>query len=184
MRDRLDRYYTPDAVARACVAALPDRLLGIDGERPPWVIEPSCGGGAFVRALQARQCITYGLDIDPDARGLGEADANGVCDYLEWYGPSFGAHVAVGNPPYRFAREHIEHTFSLGMAGAFLLRLAFLEGQRRRAFWAEYPPSKVWVLPKRPSFTGGGTDATASGFFVWDPADWGAKRFDWLPGEW
>ena len=45
-RDKLDRYYTPDNVARACTA----RLTIPDGAT---VLEPSVGGGAFVRAVLA-----------------------------------------------------------------------------------------------------------------------------------
>ena len=47
-RDNLDRYYTPDALADRLVGRIADRLG--DG----MILEPSCGGGAFLRALLAR----------------------------------------------------------------------------------------------------------------------------------
>jgi hypothetical protein len=53
---------------------------------------------------------------------------------------------------------------------AFLLRLNFLGSQRRAAFHRSFP-SDVYVLPRRPSFTGGGTDATEYCWMVW-----GAER--------
>ena len=47
-RDNLDRYYTPDGLAKACVA-----VLKIDTRT--MVYDPHCGGGAFARA-----CIEIG----------------------------------------------------------------------------------------------------------------------------
>ena len=63
-RRKLDAYYTPDAVATACVATLPP-LLGLS------VLEPSVGGGAFARAASvAGASRLHVLDIDPAAAGL------------------------------------------------------------------------------------------------------------------
>lgn len=39
----------------------------------------------------------------------------------------------------------------------------------RRADFHRRHPSDVFVLPRRPSFTGGGTDATEYAWFVWGP---------------
>ena len=35
-------------------------------------------------------------------------------------------------------------------------------------FWKAYPVNKLYVLSKRPSFTGKGTDSAAYAWFVWD----------------
>jgi hypothetical protein len=45
-----------------------------------------------------------------------------------------------------------------------LLRLNYLEGVERAEFWRRCAPD-VYVLPNRPSFHGGGTDATAYAWF-------------------
>lgn len=50
----------------------------------------------------------------------------------------------------------------------FLLRTAFLESKSRYDFWQENPLSGLYVMSKRPSFTGNGTDATSYSWFVWD----------------
>lgn len=51
----------------------------------------------------------------------------------------------------------------------FLLRLAFLEGQKRsQTFWPKHCPSQVLTLGRRPSFTGNGkTDSTAYSLYYW-----------------
>jgi hypothetical protein len=49
---------------------------------------------------------------------------------------------------------------------AFLLRLNWLGGQARAA-WHRANPCDVYVLPRRPSFTGKGTDATEYAWMVW-----------------
>ena len=44
----------------------------------------------------------------------------------------------------------------------------FLGSQKRAAFMRAFPPD-VYGLPRRPSFTGGGTDATEYAWLVWTP---------------
>jgi len=64
----------------------------------------------------------------------------------------------------------------------FLLRLAMLESQRRaRGLWQEHRPKKVYVLGRRPSFTGNGkTDATAYALYLWQKGWQGETTLDWL----
>lgn len=51
----------------------------------------------------------------------------------------------------------------------YLLRLAFLESQKRgEGLWVDMPPLSVHVLIERPSFTGNGkTDETAYAIYLW-----------------
>jgi hypothetical protein len=60
---------------------------------------------------------------------------------------------------------------SLAEAGTvvYLLRLNMLESLSRRDF-RRNPPSHLFVLARRPSFVGKGTDSTGYGWFVWDRA--------------
>lgn len=80
--------------------------------------------------------------------------------------------LVVGNPPYKYAEEFVRAGLeALESDGTmiYLLRLAFLEGQARaRGLWKTHRPDKVYVLGRRPSFTGNGrTDATAYALYVW-----------------
>jgi hypothetical protein len=87
----------------------------------------------------------------------------------------------MGNPPYSHAEAFIRKHMTLLDAGGHcvqLLRLAFLEGQRRRrGLWKEFPAKTIYVLGKRPSFTGDGrTDATAYAIFLWERGWQGAPE--------
>lgn len=167
-RDHLDRYYTPDGVARACVATVPD--LGARVHRLE-ILEPSCGGGAFLRAIRQRwpDSLVVGLDVDPEAPGFVEVAECGQpqhCDFLDF---PHSVDLVLGNPPFKHAEQHVRHALKLARVGVgFLLRLAFLESEARIPFWREFPASKVAILSRRPSFTGGGTDSAAYAFFWWD----------------
>ena len=73
----------------------------------------------------------------------------------------------VTNPPYSRMEEAL-HTFvPLVGLSCWLLRLNVLGGQKRSVWMRENMPAHVLVLPKRPSFTNGGTDATEYAWFVW-----------------
>lgn len=160
-RKKLDAYYTPDALAQALIAVLPM----YSGERA-W--EPHAGGGAFVRALLARGVGVTASDIDPDAPALREP-------YLAYYfaedflqtNPTTHDWV-VGNPPFTDFERHVDHALKAAPCVAFLLRLAAMESEIRVPCWQRWPLRKVWVLAQRPSFTGGGTDYAAYGWFWFD----------------
>ncbi|NBV61810.1 MAG: class I SAM-dependent methyltransferase [Rhodobacteraceae bacterium] len=165
MRRPLDRYYTPDDLARACVGTLPC----LDGLT---VLEPSAGGGAFIRALRAHssRARLVALDIDSEALARAEIDVETV-DFLRWREGGFKrCDWVVGNPPFAEAQEHVEAALRVARVGvAMLLRLAFLESAERLDFWTGPGAGldEVRVLAHRPSFTGGGTDSAAYGWFVW-----------------
>jgi len=161
-RRKLDAYYTPDGVASACLGAMLHRVGASDT-----MLEPSVGGGAFVRALRFQRPFApiHGCDLNPGAEGLAACDTSSVGDFLD---TSARYDWIIGNPPYAQAEAHVRHAIRLANKGVgFLLRLAFLEGRGRRSFWSELPASELHVLSRRPSFTDGGTDATAYAFFVW-----------------
>lgn len=160
-RDALDRYYTPPALAAACVDLLP---LDAGAE----VVEPSIGGGSFARALVASGCTVWGVDRDEGAEGFGliDPDRRVLGDFLATRIP---CDWAVGNPPYKDAEAHVRHALSVARVGvAFLLRLAFLESAGRFPFWRAYPAARVSVFSRRPSFVASGaTDSCAYAWIEW-----------------
>lgn len=182
-RIALDAYYTPEALARACVSTVPFSGEGL-------VLEPSVGGGAFARAVRARwpRAFLTGLDVNPEAPGKSEVHYFEATDALAWR-PMPPPDLIVGNPPYRDAEAHV--CWALGQVATggtvgMLLRLAFMESGRRKAFWSVWGRylDAVYVLDARPSFTAdGGRDACAYGWFVWRKAEGSASRvipaWDW-----
>jgi len=161
-----DAYYTPDDLARACTGVLGAELIVRN-----YILEPHCGGGAFVRAAQDRWGKgVLAMDIDPACAGRNDADVFRSGDFLTLQlGEPSRPGLVIGNPPFRGAEAHVRHALACSTQHvAFLLRLAFAESFSRAPFWAEHPARKVWVMAKRPSFTGGATDSCAYGWFWWD----------------
>lgn len=185
-RRELDAYYTPEALAGQLVDTVAGYL-----RNPNLIVEPSVGGGAFVKACRARwpTASIVGVDLDPEAEGKAFVDRFYHADFATWEpeGESL-ADLVIGNPPYSHAYEHVRKAHRIIRMGqwrgtvAFLLRLGFLAGQKRHPWWRELKKDgwapDVHVLSKRPSFTGGGTDSTEYGLFVFGP--WADGRINWL----
>lgn len=164
-RDALDRYYTPDDLASAIVRHIVAPHL-TPGDV---VIEPSAGGGSFVRALQAAEARVLAIDIDPDAPALHDGDADWTMrgDWSEVAHRPSGAVAVVGNPPYRGWEAHAEAAIQCAPVVAMLLRSAATSGGERAEWWAAHPHAEKWELSERPSFTGGGTDSSDYCVIVW-----------------
>jgi hypothetical protein len=76
--------------------------------------------------------------------------------------------VIITNPPFSLAKEFIDHSLKNAKCVIMLLRLNFLASIKRYEWWSGIPPTALYVLSKRPSFTGSGTDATDYAWFIWD----------------
>ena len=146
-----DAYYTPDDLATALVSTIP--VAGA----VCW--EPHAGGGAFVRALTAHGASRV-IATDIAGGQWGEP-----LDFLMSM-PEPEAEWIVGNPPFTGFAAHVEHALAQAPNVAFLLRLAVMESAQRVECWRTWPLLRVYVLAERPSFTGGGTDSCAYGWFI------------------
>jgi hypothetical protein len=125
------------------------------------------------------QLITIGFEIDEERFKIVESKkyhSSMHCDALTESSTLWAADVIIMNPPYKLAMEFVEHAIESAGVTVCLLRLAFLASQKRAAFWREHP-ADVYVLPKRPSFTGGGTDSTDYAWFVWSPLQEAGNRW-------
>ncbi|MDP9037111.1 MAG: hypothetical protein M3O50_20120 [Myxococcota bacterium] len=112
---------------------------------------------------------TLGIELDAAraslARGKGHEVTAGDALSLAW--PA--ADIIVANPPYRHAMAFVVRALSEARGEvAFLLRLNWLGSLKRAAFHREHP-SDIYVIPRRPSFTGGKVDATEYAWYVWGP---------------
>jgi len=166
-RKHLDQYYTPQHVA--------DTLVNWYAANYPWphsVLEPSSGMGAFCRAVRRAMpgVDMVGVDLDPKTEAVEVCDMHLKQDFLTLKADE-GFDLIIGNPPFSEAEAHIRHAAALVKDGgrvALLLRLAFMESNKRASFWSEHRARDVLVLRNRPSFTGSGTDSAAYGFFVFE----------------
>lgn len=90
-------------------------------------------------------------------------------DFFDW---DEKVDLILTNPPYSLAQEFIKHALPRADLVIMLLRLNFLGAQKRYKFWCDNEPDALYVLSKRPSFTGKGTDATDYAWFVWQQDDY------------
>jgi predicted RNA methylase len=196
-RQKLDLYPTPVEAVRRYLDIIPFEEIKCNPFNKNDVLDPGAGNGVWGWELSKRlgimSCTSYGLeyrDIRPDYQF--DEWITGV-DYLVWE-PDQKFDIIVGNPPYgvdasgkkdkKTAEKWIRKSYDLLKDGGFicfLLRLGFLEGQHRYSFWKEYPPRRVWVSSRRPSFTGNRkTDATSYSVYLWQKGYQGKTELDWM----
>lgn len=137
LADRKDDLYETPAVA---VEAL------LRAEQLPEIIwECACGPGAIVDVLRANGRKVYATDLVnyecPDSE-------HGV-DFLMTHDPWFCVGAIVTNPPYKLAREFVTHALTLCPRVIMLLRLAFLESEKRSAILDSGMLARVHVFRKR-----------------------------------
>lgn len=81
--------------------------------------------------------------------------------------------LIVTNPPFSISMPFIIKSLTEAKTVCYLQRLNWLGSQKRRDFWNNNIPDKLFVLENRPHFLKelglkGGTDATEYGWFIWD----------------
>lgn len=185
-----DRYTTPTWLIDAILPHLARRLAGLrrTTRQRQYMLDPAAGATGGPATLREVGQVGEGSPLGVMAR---QARAGGLLrplDFIreldiandpeqDFFAQSFDdltreigrPDLILTNPPYTLAWEFAKRSIELVQPGgvvALLLRLNFLGGQKRAAWMRENPPS-VYVTPRRPSFTDGGTDATEYAWFVW-----------------
>lgn len=160
-----DLYETPAEAVRA--------LLRIES-LPQVLWEPACGPGAIVRELRGAGRQVYATDlVDYESR---DQDESGWDFLLEQRLP-IGVQAIVMNPPFKLAGEFVKHALTLCPKVIALLRLAFLESDRRSPILDTGHLARVHVFRKRlPMMHRAGWEGKHSNsgmafaWFVWDLA--------------
>lgn len=181
VRFKDDAYFTPKTLARAIAFRLRDAFAEEDSES--WdaefdakyrtnirhILEPSAGDGSFVEAAKSAWPHARITALEPNRISAESPNVRQIRTTFEaWCTKSREVDLIIGNPPYMLAEEHVTLARKTGAWVAFLLRLSFLGSQARaRTVWAS--PGLRWLIPisRRPSFTGGGSDASEYAVFVW-----------------
>lgn len=157
-----DLYETPAVAVHALLRAerLPRRL---------W--EPACGRGAIVRPLRDAGHEVVGSDLVD----YGDPTCFWRRDFLLEQKAPNGCEAIVTNPPFKLAEKFVAHALLLVPKVYMLLRLAFLESERRREILDCGMLARVHVFRKRlPMMQRNGWEGRkansgmAFAWFVWD----------------
>lgn len=175
-----DLYQTPPEAV--------DALLSVENV-PMKIWEPACGPGAIVSVLRASGRDVLATDLVEYNSPL--QDRSGV-DFLSpltrKYVWEYGGGI-VTNPPYKNAAEFVVRALEVAPYVAMLLRLGFLESERRRDVLDNSCLARVHVfrnrLPMmhREGWTGAqASSAMAFAWFIWDKSHKGPtelRRVSW-----
>jgi hypothetical protein len=180
LADRADDLYeTPPEATLALLRA--EKL-------PRFIWEPCCGKGAIVNILRAAghdviatDLVDYGVPITPPGYYRR--------DFLMERAAPAGCEAIVTNPPFKLAEEFVEHALQLVPQVCMLLRLAFLESERRRGILEGRGLARVHVFRNRlPMMHRDGwagpraSSATPFAWFAWNRAHAGPTelhRISW-----
>ena len=150
----------------------------------PYIWECACGEGHLSEVLKAKGYRVFSTDLVN--RGYGDR----IVDFFDWKSPVTGD--IITNPPYKYAREFVEHALELigeGHKVAMFLKLTFLEGKARRALFDTYPPKRIYVASGRllcakngdfEKMKAGGGSAVAYAWFVWEKGYTGDTVVKWI----
>ena len=156
----LDLYQTPPVATGA--------LLRVE-QLPHRIWEPAAGRGAIVNVLRDAGHAVIASDIH-DYGGL-----HFCRDFLAETKAPADCEAIVTNPPYLWAEAFVAHALELCPLVVMLLRLAFLESERRCGILEGRGLSRVHVFRKRlpmlhrDNWTGPKANSgMAFAWFVWD----------------
>jgi hypothetical protein len=170
-----DHYPTPDI-------AVEKLLEHVKFNGTIW--EPCCGNGAICKVLKTKGFSDV-IATDLNDWGYGETGKDFLKEDLR------DVDAVITNPPYNvsldFAKRAVEATKKRQGKVAFLLRLAWLEGQKRKEFFESSPFSEVLVfskrLPRMNRFDFDGEPSTsmiAFAWFIWDWKHQGPPTVHWI----
>ena len=112
---------------------------------PHHIWEPACVPGSIVGVLRAAGHQVYATDLND----WGCPDSESGIDFLMEWQLRFHAETIVTNPPYKQADQFVAHALKLCPRVIMLLRLAFLESERRRPILESCGLARVHVFRKR-----------------------------------
>lgn len=145
------------------------------------VWECACGQGHLSEVLKANGYDVLSSDIiDRDYEGT---------KTLDFFAATYNEIDIITNPPYRYAKEFVEHALAISRAGtkiAMFLKLQFLEGKARKALFKKYPPKRIYVASSRllcaknGEFEKNSSSAVAYAWFVWEKGYIGETVVKWI----
>ena len=143
--------------------------------------ECACGEGHLSKVLCRGGYIVKSTDLID--RNYGVSNVDFLEQNNKWNGD------ILTNPPYKYAKEFVEHSLELieiGKQVIMLLKIQFLEGKDRRKFFENYPPKYVYVNSSRQTCYLNGdmsnklSSASCYCWFIWEKGFKGEPVIRWI----
>ena len=152
------------------------------------VWEPACGGGHISEVLKKHGYNVLSTDIIN--RGYPETVIDDFFTISK--DDNFLSPDIITNPPYKYAKEFVEHALEISKDGtkiAMFLKLTFLEGKARKKMFEANPPRVVYISSSRlqcakngdfEKYGKGVGTAVAYGWYVWEKGFKGDPIIKWV----
>ena len=153
----------------------------------PYVWECACGEGHLSEVLKKHGYKVKSSDLYD--RGY---ETTEMIDFLKTTKEDIKSDVSrdiITNPPYKYAKEFVEHALEISMDGtkvAMFLKLTFLESKARRELFEKHPPKVIYVASSRllcaknGEFEKDSSKAVAYGWFIWEKGFKGEPVVRWF----
>ena len=170
----MDAYWTPIEAVKS---------LMVLEDLPKFLWEPACGNGAIVNPLREAGFNVIASDIEDYGCELASQ-----FDYFQTTCTTSCKGI-VTNPPFKLALDFAKKALSEVNYVALYLRLNWLEGVRRKPFFQENGPTRVWISSRRlpmmhrHGWEGGKISSSniAFAWYIWDNRTFGIGDPDNLP---
>ena len=143
--------------------------------------ECACGNGSLSDVLKYHCHFLWSSDLVD--RGYGTSGVDFLKQDIKFDGD------ILTNPPYKYAESFVEHALELINKGNYvimLLKIQFLEGQKRRELFEKYPPKYVYINSARQTCYINGdmskkmSSASCYCWFVWEKGFNGEPTIRWV----
>jgi len=146
------------------------KILGTEWESGGKLIyENACGQGHLSQILELYGHNVISTDLIDRGYGVG-----GI-DFLQPNAfEDLPYDAIITNPPFKIALQFIEKSLKLAPIVCMLLRLQFIESEKRDKFFTENPPRYIAVFKKRilcskdARFPEGESSAVCYAWFIWE----------------
>lgn len=145
--------------------------------------ECACGEKHLSNEIEKHGYKTINTDLIIRGGGMTQLD------FLKYVPDTPNQLDIITNPPYKHAKQFIEHAIEISAPGvkiAMFLKLTFLETKNRYRFFMKHPPKKVYVFSHRVQCAMNGrfdiysNNAVAYAWYVWVVGWNGEPVIRWL----
>ena len=132
-RDTIDKFYTKEDVVRKCINLIKAHIVINSNDL---IIEPSAGGGAFIKYINGLSNNQLYMDIEPQHKDVIKTD------YLKYTHISHNKTHLIGNPPFgrqaSMAKKFIKKSCEYADSISFILPKSFKKESFQNTFQLNY----------------------------------------------